>query len=168
MKTFIKPFAYAVAAFALLTSTLASAQTDSKATRLGIGVSLGVPNNDFNFALGGDLRLQQDFSSNVSGLLSVGYTSFFPDDSNVDNFGVIPLKAGLKVFPTNSLYISGEAGAGFGTNEGAGTSFVWSPGVGYAFNNGLDLSLRYEGFTKDGSTLGQTALRIAYGFRLGK
>jgi len=171
MKRSTKFIVSAVAAVALFINLELKAQTeplgDSRATRLGIGLSLGAPTTDgLDFAIGGDVRLQKDFSGNVSGLLSAGYTNFSLDGEDSGSVGYIPVKAGIKVFPVSKFYISGELGAGFGTDDGQKTAFVWSPGIGYGFNNGLDLGVRYEEFSRDGGALGQVALRIAYGFRL--
>jgi len=168
-----KAIATTFAAIALFFATSAKAQTeprgDSKDTRLGVGLSLGLPTTDgFNFAVGGDLRLQKDFYSNVSGILSLGYTNFSTEGENTGSVGFIPLKAGIKVFPLERFYISGEVGAGFGTDSGQKTAFVWAPGIGLGFNNGLDLGLRYEEFRTNGFGLGQVALRIAYGFNLSR
>lgn len=174
MKTFnIKSIAAAFGAVALFFATSVKAQTeprgDSKDTRLGVGLSLGLPTTDgFNFAVGGDLRLQKDFYSNVSGILSLGYTNFSTEGENTGSVGYIPLKAGIKVFPLERFYLSGEVGAGFGTDSGQKTAFVWAPGIGLGFNNGLDLGLRYEEFRTNGFGLGQVALRIAYGFNLSR
>lgn len=178
-------FATAVAAVAILFgSSNSNAQTntavndgDSKATRLGIGISAGIPTTSgFNFAIGGDLRLQQDFTSNVSGLLSVGYNSFSLKDGpaavvGTDNFDYIPVKIGLKVFPVQRFYFSGEVGAGFPTSERTKTAFIYAPGIGVGTNTGIDIGLRYEGMTgrASGPTLSnpsQVALRLAYGFKL--
>lgn len=145
---------------------------DSKAVRLGIGLSLGIPTNNFyGFAIGGDLRLQKDLASNLSAIGSVGYNSFIiKKDLQVagadKSAGFIPVKIGLKVFPVERFYFSGEVGAAFPTADGAKTAFVYAPGLGFGFNNGLDLGLRYEGLNVNKSNLGQVALRIAYGFKL--
>ena len=161
--------ASAAAVVALFFTTNVNAQSgDSKATRLGVGLNVGVPTSKgYSLAIGGDLRLQKDFSSNISGILSAGYTSFSLKDSyGGGSFGMVPVKAGAKVFFAESAYFSGELGAGFGTESGAGTAFLWAPGIGYGFDNGLDLGLRYEGAEFKGASLGQVALRIAYGFKL--
>ena len=143
---------------------------DSHDTRLGVGLSLGIPTNDaYNIAVGGDLRLQKDFYSNVSGILSLGYTNFsIKDDLGGGSYGFIPLKAGVKIFPTQRFYFSGELGAAFGTDKGQETAFIYAPGIGIGFNNGIDLGLRYEGLSVNNSNLGQVALRIAYGFNLSR
>ena len=170
MKKSTKFLASAVAALALFISTNVNAQSgDSKALRLGVGLNVGIPTTEgYSFAVGGDLRLQKDFSSNISGILSAGYTSFsLKDELGGGSIGIIPVKAGAKIFFAESAYFSGELGAGFGTEDGQGTAFLWAPGVGYGFDNGLDLGLRYEGAEfKGGGSLGQVALRIAYGFKL--
>src|SRR5687768_11870995 len=104
MKKSTKFIASAVAAVAMFIGTnQASAQTsdgDSKALRLGVGVSAGLPtDDDYNIALGADLRLQKDFFSNISGTLSAGYTNFSVKDEAKSAYpytslGFIPLKAG--------------------------------------------------------------------------
>ena len=171
--------ATAVAAVAMFIGVnSASAQTnerpDSQAWRLGVGVSAGLPTNDaYHLAVGGDVRLQKDFFSNISGTLSAGYTNFsLKDDLKVPggptSVGYIPVKAGIKIFPTERFYISGEVGAGFGTDKGQGTALVYAPGIGLGFNNGLDVGVRYEGFTQNNTNLDQVALRLAYGFNLSR
>ena len=166
---------YTVAATVSLFFTMnANAQDepagDSRDTRLGLGLSVGIPTNDaYNIAIGGDLRLQKDFYSNISGLLSLGYTNFsIKDDLGGGSYGFIPLKVGVKIFPTERFYFSGELGAAFGTDKGQETAFVYAPGIGLGFNNGIDLGLRYEGLSVNNSNLGQVALRIAYGFNLSR
>lgn len=190
MKKVTNFVASAFIAAAIFTGINASAQTsekepagDSKALRLGVGLNVGLPIETlYSFAIGGDLRLQKDFGSNVSGMLTAGYTNFSIKDKYKvagleKSIGFIPVKVGLKVFPLERLYISGEVGAGFGTDNNQETSFIYAPGIGVGFNNGLDLGIRYEGVGKGLSqgfgyagdnNLNQVALRIAYGFNLSK
>lgn len=174
MKKSTKLVASAVAAVAMFIGVnTASAQTsnqrdDSQAWRLGVGASVGLPTNDaYSIALGGDVRLQKDFFSNISGTLSAGYTNFSVKDVDA-SVGFIPVKAGIKIFPVQRFYISGEVGAGFGTDKGQGTALVYAPGIGLGFNNGLDLGVRYEGFVLNDVNIDQVALRLAYGFKLSK
>ncbi|MXV15407.1 hypothetical protein [Hufsiella ginkgonis] len=168
MNKMIKRIASAAAVVALVYTTgYAQSAGDSKSTRLGFGFNAGIPTTDgYNVSLGGDARLQQDFTSNVSGMLTVGYTNFSRDGENAGSVGYIPVKAGIKIFPVERFYFSGEVGPAFGTDDGQKTAIVWAPGIGLGFNNGVDLGLRYEGFSANGSTLGHVALRVAYGFAL--
>jgi hypothetical protein len=179
MKKVTKILASAAAVVALFFSTNVNAQTP----KLGIGINAGVPtNNDhFNLALGVDARFQFNVANQLSIPVTVGYTNFFAKDQKNaagitfkdPNYGFIPVKAGLKYFfdPSGSgLYGLAEAGAAFGVTNQAKTAFLYSPAIGYAWSNGLDLGLKYEGIsnatTYTPGTTGQVALRIAYGFKL--
>jgi hypothetical protein len=142
-----------------------SAKAQTNPWRLGIGLNVGTGLKDPNpFVLGGDLRLQKGLGNSISGIITTGYTDFLKKDL-AGSVGFIPLKAGIKVFPTQNFYVNGEIGAGFGATDGVGTSFVWSPAIGFAFKGGWDISLKYEEFSKYDYTK-QAALRIAYGFPL--
>lgn len=141
-----------------------------KATRLGIGLNLGLPaQNQYDFVIGGDLSIERDFSKVVTGMLSAGYTDFSFDNKNdrpFESIDFIPVKAGVKIFPGRPFYFSGEAGVAFNANKGLGAAFVYAPGIGFGFNNGLDVGLRFEDFARDSFGPSQFALRIAYGFKL--
>ena len=120
-----------------------------KGFRLGFGINAGVPtNNTYDFALGGDVRLQYDLSEATSVTLTTGFTNLFIGNGAKD-LGFIPLKAGLKAFVLNNqFYVLGEAGVAFAVTNGYNeTSILLSPGIGYA-NKYIDLSLRYEDYNK--------------------
>ncbi|NMH29306.1 hypothetical protein [Flavobacterium silvaticum] len=173
-------------ALVLGVSTLVSAQDTAgsdanydKGFRLGFGVSPGYVFDDpYGFALGGDVRLQYDFSKRYSVTLTTGYDHFFADDYNnipTRDLGMIPVKAGFKAFFwEDQFYVMGEAGAAIPVTKGYDdVSAVLSPSIGWA-NKSFDLSLRYE-YYSDVPTIrnndyrngtGQIALRFAYGFRL--
>ncbi|WP_158795943.1 hypothetical protein [Pedobacter sp. L105] len=148
--------------------TLAKGQSSASRWHLGFGVDAGLPTtNVFQYTLGGDIRLQKDLGDHLSATFTTGFTHFFENDhfTNYTQYGspynVIPLKAGIKAFLTNNFYIGAEAGAGFAFEQW-GTSFLYSPSAGLAFNNGLDVSVKYENFTRDKNTK-DIALRLAYG-----
>jgi len=152
----------------MLCSPIARAQT-SNGWRIGFGIDAGVaPTNAFKYTLGGDIRLQKDINKRFAATLTTGFTHFFEKD-HFDGFpqygspyNVIPVKAGIKYFVTDNLYLGGEAGAGLAFEQW-GTSFMCSPSVGLAFKNGMDLSVKYEDYTKDKSTK-NIGLRLGYGF----
>ncbi len=166
MKNSLKSLIGLGLATSLFLTVEAKAQ-DSRDTRLGIGLNLGTGTKKplDGFAVGGDVRLQKDFAGPLSGTLTTGYQSF--DGKDVDAVGFIPVKAGLKGFIGENFYLGGEVGAGFGVTEGTKTSFVWSPTIGYAFNNGLDIGVKYEDYAKKNYPK-QVALRVGYGFNLSK
>lgn len=159
------------AAIAMIYTTNSSAQTAESTNydqkfKLGFGVSGGIPTdgNDYDWALGGDVRLQYDLSRKASVTLTTGFTNLFVGN-DIPDLGFIPAKAGFKLFVwEDQFYIMGEAGAGFAVTNGYNdTTFLWSPGIGYATKH-VDISLRYEDYDKFNTN--QIALRLAYGFEL--
>lgn len=172
MKQSTKFLASAVAAVALFFSTNVNAQSSPK---FGIGLNVGVPTkNSHNLAIGGDLRYQFDVDKQLSIPITAGYTRFM--GAEIGNTGIdaadisyIPLKAGLKYFFNDTgsgVYGLAEAGAGFGVGNSSGTNFIYSPALGYAWSNGLDLAAKYEGFNDSGFNTGYFGVRLAYGFKL--
>ena len=176
--------AIAVAATAIFFTTNVKAQTtDKSAWRLGIGVEGGIPtgsiHNGYGWDLGGTARIQYGIDKNVALMLTSGYYNLFgktvnvplPDGSLVStkypNAGIVPVKAGAKVFFDSPIYISGEAGAGFETASGGSTKLLLSPGIGWA-NKSWDIGARYENFSSAGfsNSYGLVNLRVAYGFTL--
>jgi hypothetical protein len=160
-----------VAAIAMLYTTTSTAQTSEASNynqkfKLGFGISGGIPTDgdDYDWALGGDVRLQYDLSKRTSLTLTTGFTNLFVGDDAPD-LGFIPAKAGFKAFVwEDQFYVMGEVGAGFAVTNGYNeTSFLWAPSIGYATKH-LDISLRYEDYDKFNTN--QIALRLAYGFEL--
>lgn len=143
--------------------------------KLGVGISGGLPFNDpYTFNLGGDVRLQYDFSKTYSLTLTTGFNNLFVED-NGTNLSYIPVKVGYKSFIfKNEFYIMGEIGGAFSvTKEYSNNSLLFSPAIGYATKY-VDISVRYE-FLKDfpvikdnavDDGLGQIMVRLAYGFDL--
>lgn len=166
MKTITKIFATSAAVVALFFTTNANAQSTPK---LGIGLNVGVPTQtNGSVAVGGDVRYQFDVDKQLSIPVTAGYTNI-SYKNNGGNFGYIPVKVGAKYFFNDSgagAYGLAELGAAFGTATGSKTSFVYSPAIGYAWSNGLDLAAKYEGLAYKGSTNGYVGLRLAYGFSL--
>ena len=136
---------------------------DSEGFRFGFGIEPGIPTGDLrdfsHFALGSTLRLQYDLKGPASIMLTAGFNNFFARSYYAGNgvviqpqdYGIVPVKAGIKVFVAPHFYLSGEAGAGFETTRGyynnyyEGTKLILSPGIGIAESHtGLDLGLRYE------------------------
>jgi hypothetical protein len=176
MKNSTKWLASAFAAASILFASNVKAQNSTnpgQTWRLGIGIEAGVPigdlNNFSNFDLGGTARLQYDTKSNISIMLTSGYYNVFAKSvGNIKptDLGIVPVKAGVKIFATDNIYFSGEAGAGFETNYAKNTKLIVSPGIGYADVKGLDVGLRYENFSGQNNNYGLVGLRVAYGFKL--
>lgn len=178
MKKMTKIIAAAFTAAALFIGTNVNAQTTPKsAWRLGIGVEglapVGNLHDGSNFGLGGTARLQYGLGSNVALTLTSGYYNFFAKTVNVpglgdvkgDDLGIVPVKAGIKAFVSNNIYVGAEIGAGFETRENGNTKLIASPGIGWA-SNSWDIGARYENFSGQSNNYGTIGLRVAYGFAL--
>ncbi|UEG52073.1 hypothetical protein LLH06_13995 [Mucilaginibacter daejeonensis] len=196
MKKLTKVIAAAsFAAATFFTANVANAQTTpAKAWRLGIGVEGMAPtgnlHNISNFGLGGTARIQYGINNNVALTLTSGYYNFFGKENTTTitngtsvtritnkavDFGVVPVKAGIKAFIADGFYIAGEVGAGFETKDAyrgltgdynkKATKLILAPGLGYSWSN-VDLGVRYENFSGNNNNYGMVAARLAYGFAL--
>jgi hypothetical protein len=179
-KTKLVAALFIIAAALSITTARAQSVGDGK-FRFGVGVDgllpVGSLSNSEGFGLGITPRLQYGISNNVALTFTSGIYHFFPKNYYYQNpFGpgvtakyhldIIPVKAGIKVFVTNNIYLAGEAGAGFEVEDGGGpVKLILSPGVGYACKH-WDIGARYENFSGDNNAYGTVGLRIAYGFGL--
>jgi hypothetical protein len=172
-----------------------SAQTKDPAmtgSKLGIGAEFAFPTGDFGdvykLGYGGSLQFQTPIANKLNVTLSAGYLTFTGKDINTGvgtfkfaDFSAIPVKAGLNYFLAENVYVGGELGAAFGTSDGAGTAFVYTPHVGVEFpvsdKGSIDLSARYESWSNsrdnvlnDNVSYNFTSrfvgLRLAYNFGL--
>lgn len=164
------------AAAMLMYSSSLQAQT-AYPLQISFGISNGIPTeNQFGYSLGADIKLQKGISKDLAVTFSAGFNHYFETEKGETSvlppypvyapFNSIPIKAGLRVFAGKNLYLAGEAGIGLFL-EGGKPCFIWSPSVGVAFSNGLDLSIKYEAFNQYKGD-NQVALRIAYGLDIKK
>lgn len=169
-----------LAAAFVLTLGSASAQVSEIVKgkpRFSVGLEAGLPTGDaaegFGVFLGGSAKVEVPLSGSLYGTGSAGFVNLSYekdvkdaiDDLPKQNF--IPVKVGAKYFFTQNIYGAGELGAVFGTAEGAGTAFAWTPGIGLSYpvsdKNNIDFDIRYESWANDGS-LNQIGFRIALKF----
>lgn len=176
MKKVTRIFAIAAGLFIFTaTATHAQQRENAKGVRLGLGISAGAPTDGspFKLAYGADLGFQFELSRELALTATGGYTSYKAKDGQGDDYNMIPVKGGVKVFPQiGGLYLSGEAGCGFGTKKDVKEAFIYSGGIGYQTAGGFDIGARYEGVTQQKESIsyrpqnGQFALRLAYSFKL--
>ena len=178
MKNSTKLIATAVAAVGIFFGTQVKAQTtDNSPWRFGVGLEVGAPVGDLhkssNIELGGTARLQYGADKGLAWTLTSGYYNFFGKEvANVggtsiktSSAGIVPLKAGLKAYFSDSFYFGAEAGAGFETVKNGNTKLILAPGLGYS-NSTWDIGVRYENFSGQSNNYGMVGARIAYGFSL--
>lgn len=152
------------------------AQSSSETGKFSIGVEAGIPVGDIknatNFVIGGSLKYDHPIAEGTFVTLSAGYNKFLAKGEAKDagySFYGIPVKAGLKYFFAEGFYGEAQLGAAFtkskieGLGSESATAFAYSPGIGYVFGGGVDLGVRYEAWSKNG-TVGQIAARLAFSF----
>jgi hypothetical protein len=144
---------------------------------LDIGTSLSRTSNYYEEAIGGSVKYDLKFAANAAFTLSAGYTVltrehlyYYYDGLGTDGFvtsktptDFIPLKAGFKYWVDGYFYAEAQLGATFCMQSGNGTAFTFSPGIGYKLSDHLDLGVRYESWSHNG-TFSQAAGRLAYSF----
>ncbi len=156
----------------------ASAQnTDDKkastGTTLSIGVEAAYPFGKLgdvsSFGLGGSAKVAIPAGPGAV-TLSGGYVNFFGKE--IGNTGVkfantylIPLKAGYR-FNLGESGFNFEPQAGYSVGKGSSGGFTYAGNLGYMINNQIDISARYEGISKSGTTMSFVGLRLAYNFGL--
>ncbi|MFD0792379.1 outer membrane beta-barrel protein [Mucilaginibacter litoreus] len=162
------------------------AQTSDAVGRFSIGLEAGLPTTSgYSFIIGGSLKYEHPIQEGLFLTGSIGYSRVKMksvdtglsdedmedlEDLGIDtdglgggSFGIIPIKVGAKYYFAEKIFGEAQLGAGINTQSGGGTSFIYSPGVGYNFSNNFEGGLRYEGWSNNG-TLGQLGVRLAYKF----
>jgi opacity protein-like surface antigen len=148
-----------------------------KSPKLSVGADFGFPIGDasegVDFAFGGSLQYQHPVAENFLLTGSAGYLNFKSKKDilgNTYNSGVIPVKAGARYYFGENFFVNGELGAGFSTEKGGSTAFIYAPGAGVEFEvsdkSSVELGARYEGHSISGGTVSFIGLRAAFNFGL--
>jgi|SRR5690606_38565308 len=171
---------------ALILCAVFAVHAQKSAIHINGGVDVAMPVGDWSDGVG------IGYGATVKGLygisdvgqvgLTLGYLHFGSKEDlgegNSLSFGVIPILAlyrhhfgNLYVEPqiglsANRSKVTVGGGSDFGFSGSASTtSLGYAAGVGYLIGN-IDLSARYQGFSKDGSSSGFAGIRVAYNFSL--
>ncbi len=164
-------------------SFAAFSQERQQGSELSIGLEGGLPLNGwsaggqklYSFGIGGSLKYAYNFDESVAATLQAGYINFMAKTVTVDGetgkypaIGQIPIKAGIR-FSMGQFYAEPQLGMSIFTASGGGssTAFTYAGNIGVLASKNFDVSLRYEGWSKDGNA-GFLGLRLAYVFPLAK
>lgn len=100
---------------------------------------------------------------------TVGYQSYKAISTNpYGKITVIPVKAGLRVYPVKSIFLTGNAGVGFLKDEvmsSRESRFMYDAGIGFHFFL-PQISVHYEAWKKQSSPGYTTAVLLKMGFAL--
>jgi hypothetical protein len=158
----------ALSSIAQTASTSSSPKTEGGKFSIGLegGLPVGDVSNGFNAVVGGSLKYEFPTATNTYFTISGGYSAFLTKAvlKNLgaqSSVGFVPLKAGIKGYVSDGVFLEGQLGVVFSTENNGGHAFVYSPGLGYTFSGGFEAGVRYEGWANNG-TVSQVALRLAY------
>lgn len=163
-----------VCAVALFAFTSASAQSsDNAASKFKIGAGLNVmfpiSNADlYSVGAGLDIMAQYNVAENIGITADLGYTSLmvkskYKDIGYKSSVGIVPIRVGVRFYPSSQVYLGGKIGVGVGTSSGSTTLTAYSFGAGYMLSPKLDIGLNYDGYSKNGS-MSFLGLRLGYTF----
>lgn len=171
----------------LLVTVLVLAFYSSKAQKssFSMGPEINIPSgNSSNIStigvgvyMKGEFPVAEKFSFTATASLNTFYGKKVLQYT-APNLSYLPLRGGLKYYPSENFYVEGQAGVSFSIKNDSKTTFIWAPGIGTFLNMGnshkLDIGLRYESqknsvqYTMlDGSTtanFGYIGLRVGYVF----
>jgi hypothetical protein len=134
---------------------------------LGVGLLLAVPvyNLDFSSTGGGVEAIAiYSLSEKVNLTADVGFTGL-PGKNIYPSTAIVPIRAGLRYFPTAKIYLGAKAGLGIYTILKASASHMaYSAAAGYLVAKKLDAELYYDGYSNKNTSFGYTGIRLGYYF----
>ena len=150
---------------------------------LGVGGDLSLPTSDFGTyfktGMGGYVKAILGVGKSGAVTFTTGYSSFKEAGDWTDFIGtqaVVPLLIGYR-HNFNSFFVEPQIGYGIypyketsqenGFSSETGSAFTWAAGIGYVFNNKIEVSARYQTGGSQGVNVGMFGLRVGYNFSLG-
>lgn len=132
------------------------------------GIDLGVPvhNLDGNsIGLGVDLTGIYMLSNQAALTGDFGYTALLSKSKENATTNLLPLRIGLRYYPSGNFFVAGKIGAGFISNPGTSsvTTTAYSFGLGFNASPRVELGASYDGYSKNGS-IGLLNFRLGYRF----
>jgi hypothetical protein len=165
-----------VATMAICAGAFAQKKGSDTKGHFSIGPEIGFATGDFNnshsIGIGATAQGEVNIAQSTNVTLTMGFMSYagrsYGSGIKYKAAGIIPIKAGVKYFLSEGFYAGAQFGAGFFTNSGGGTAFAYTGMLGYEFNTksdkAVDVSLKYDGYSKNGGRLGSAGIRLAYRF----
>src|SRR4030095_7055592 len=127
-----------------------NAHSQTRKNLIGIGAEFSYPGRAYrsNKAIGLGLNIKGEhfFSSQFSGLASIGYTSYqgklvYGDGTEDEDFALWPVLIGARFF-INRFYMELQTGVGVKASENVRSVIAFAPAIGF-MNKKLDLAIRF-------------------------
>ncbi len=134
-----------------------------------IGFAGGDFKNAYSYATGLDASLGAGLTEKVYVLGTLGYVSYKNEDTNpFGRITLIPLKAGLRVYPYKNFFVAGDAGVGFLKDEimtSRESRFIYDLGIG-AHGELLQMGFYYDGWKRKNSNGSSNTFQIKLGIAI--
>ncbi len=163
---------YVVLLFCLFTICTLGVSAQKTKPFLGGNLILGFPNGDFKTAYKSALGIEGSAGfggKRIFVLGTLGYVSYKAESGNpYGKITVIPLKAGLRVYPTKRLFLTGNAGYGFLKDETMSkreARFVYDAGVGLHFLLS-QISVHYDAWQRKNNAGVSSSIQLKLGLAL--
>ncbi len=157
--------------------TLASKAQSLRKFSIGLNAGHGTTPIGNGLAIGMDVRYQVGEQKRLTLPVTFGYTAI-RNQIELDASGksgrrpswdYFPLKVGIRYFLNKSavgMYGLAEVGLGVSIFKEIGffSSTLYSPAIGYAFNNGVDFGAKYEHSAWGSQKSGYIGARLGYNF----
>lgn len=177
------------------TKTVVTTTTDNQNTmplrpigsELSIGLETGLATGNLrnisSMGVGGTIKYAYNFNENIAATFQSGYIDFISKNAISSDYtsglvkintSQIPIKAGFR-YSIGRFYVEPQLGVslihqkdvetenGWSNNTSA---FTYAGNIGVLATRNFDMSVRYEGMSKNNGSLGYLALRLAYSFPL--
>lgn len=136
--------------------------------KFGVGLSLAIPVSNLEFntvGAGFDLLALYGLSHDLAVTADAGATALFAK-YNIPTTAVIPIRLGIRYFPSADIYLAAKAGLGIYTlGDIVSENYTaWSLGAGYFLSKKFEVGASYDGYTKKNTSFGYMAIRIGYVF----
>ncbi|TWI79420.1 hypothetical protein IQ13_3824 [Lacibacter cauensis] len=143
----------------------------------GGNVIIGIPTGDFRTDYKGVTGIEGlagfGVAQNVYVTGTLGFQSYAPDPNSFDGvyYGKItsiPLKAGLRIYPTNNFFLTGNAGIALlkdQTIDARESRFAYDIGAGFSFNI-FHASVHYDGWQTKNTSGGSNSVVAKLGIAI--
>ncbi len=145
----------------------AALSTNKSGFSIGLegGIPVGENGKIYSSLIGGSLQYETMPDSDIGITVNGGYLNYnIKSRYGGGSVGFVPLLAGVKYYFTPVIFFHVQLGAAIGTKTGQGTSFAYSPGIGFKLSPNFDAEVKYMGISNKGGSINDAGARIAYNF----
>ena len=134
-----------------------------------IGAPLGDLRNDYRSVVGIEGLAGFGVGQNVYLTGTLGFQSYAPESFNpYGKITMVPLKAGVRFYPVNNFFLTGNAGLGLirdETIDARESRFAYDIGAGLSFSI-FNASVHYDGWQKKNTNGGSNSVLLKLGIAI--